>query len=361
MSKAGFMRIDVFVNPFLQEEANMKDFNERVEEAVRCFLKNGRGGGKKLAIYPFGDVGMRTKALLNWKYGVEEALIVDNKLALVNPEIASLEQVKNPEAYIWLLTCGNLDYHKEILRSVQQLVPENQILDLFAHLPVYSEKYHLLSKLGSPEGETVSWPCREFLELVSRKKNERKTITVAEIGVGWGATSVEVCRRLHKEDVYMCFDFEDVVEGLLHDLGMVPGICCQVTGKGNSHRACDSYSWSLSELLFEMRNRNQDGIFDIAFLDGSHTFLHDASACCLLKELVKPDGYLIFDDVFWSCAEANRELYQEWEDLYTKEQLHDYQVQRVIDAFMTGDRRFQQVYMTQSLNPSRAVYRKTDL
>ncbi len=61
MSKAGFMRIDVFVNPFLQEEANMKDFNERVEEAVRCFLKNGRGGVKNWRSIPLATLGCGQK------------------------------------------------------------------------------------------------------------------------------------------------------------------------------------------------------------------------------------------------------------------------------------------------------------
>lgn len=330
----------------------------KIDKAIEFYLKEWKG--KKIAIYPFGDMGIETKRILNWKYGIQEALIVDNHLEDINPHILSLERVENPEEYVWLVTCSNPNYHKQIILSVEKLVSKDQIIDVFNNLPIYPDgDFRVLSRIGTDQAEYISTPSREVLEIVNKKKNENRVITVAEIGVGCGATSVEICKLLSKEDIYYCFDYEDSIDDLFHDLGKIPEICCKRIGKGNSHKICDSYNWNLSKMLFEMRNKGEKGIFDIVYLDGSHTFLHDGLACCLLKELLKEDGYIIFDDVFmtWKGGGCQR-LYIESKEIYPEEQLCDRQIQRVINAFMVEDRRFRQVYMNQSLNPLRAVYVK---
>lgn len=332
-----------------------------ISRAIDKYIK--RGIEKKIALYPFGEQGIRTKEILNQQYDIEEAIIVDNYLAHKYPGIISLDEVADYEAYIWILTCANPEFHNEILSTIKCLVPDDQIIDVFERSsPVYSEKYRILSKLGTEEGRSVSTPCWEFLDLIKKKKSEYRTITVAEIGVGWGATTVEACKLLHKDDMYFCFDYEDIISDLLYDLKQVPEICCQVVGKGNSHMVCDSYTWNLSKLLFEMRNNKKNGIFDIVYLDGSHTFLHDGLACCILKELLTPNGYIIFDDMYWFCKgeEEDDEPYSEMKEFYTDEQLSDCQIQRVVNAFMIEDKSFQEVYMVQSLNPYRAVYKKID-
>lgn len=327
----------------------------KINKAINTYLEKWSGGGRKIAIYPFGEKGVKTKEILNWRYGIKEAIIVDNQLSHVNSRILSLEQVKDYEEYIWILTCENPIFHTEILKSIQLLVPEDQIIDVFEDA-IYSSKYRLYSKLRLDQNRSLSVPCREFIELVEKKKRENRIITVAEIGVGVGATAVSVCTQLQEEDTYYCFDYEDVVEGLLHDLKEIPEICCTLVGEGNTRRVYDSYNWNLCKLLFHMRNNNLQGIFDVVYLDGAHTFLHDSTACCLLKELLKPDGYIVFDDLDWAIKDSG--MYLEWKDMFTEEQLCDFQIQRVLNAFMIDDERFQQVYMSQSLNPRRAVYRK---
>lgn len=173
-----------------------------------------------------------------------------------------------------------------------------------------------------------------------------------------------MCKRLQQKDTYYAFDFDYIVEDLLYDLKRVPGICCNLVGKGNSSRYYDSYGWSLSELLFEMRNNNENGMFDIVYLDGSHSFIHDGLTCCLLKELIKPEGYLVFDDVFWTYEKSpssNPNVNPKMKELFTDEQLCDCQVQRVLNAFMITDKRFKEICMSSSLNPERAVYRKCNI
>ena len=107
-----------------------------------------------------------------------------------------------------------------------------------------------------------------------------------------------------------------------------------------------------------MRNAGKNGIFDVVYLDGAHTFIHDGLACCLLKELLKPKGYLLFDDMYWTCSKNNENMYLKWKELYPEEQLAEYQVQRVVNAFMIEDERFHQIYMTPSFNPWVAVFQK---
>ena len=48
-------------------------------------------------------------------------------------------------------------------------------------------------------------------------------------------------------------------------------------GHGNSDRALDSYAWSLGRLLAEVRGP----WFDYVYLDGAHTWCHDALAFLL--------------------------------------------------------------------------------
>lgn len=330
----------------------------KINKAVNIYLE--KWSGRKIAIYPFGEMGVKTKGILNSRYGIKEDIIVDNQLSHVNSQILSLEQVKGYEEYIWILTCANPTFHTEIFRSIQLLVPRDQIIDVFEEMfacedAIYSSEYRLLSKLKLDQYRAVSVPCREFIELIEKKKHENRIITVAEIGVGIGATAVSVCKQLQKEDTYYCFDYEDIVEDLLHDLNKIPEICCTLVGGGNTHRVFDSYNWNLCKLLFHMRNNNLQGIFDVVYLDGAHSFLHDSTACCLLKELLKPNGYIVFDDVYWAWA---GEIDPKLKDMFTEEQLCDFQIQRVLNAFMIEDERFQQIYMSQSLNPWRAVYRK---
>ena len=101
----------------------------KINKAINSYLE--KWSGRKIAIYPFGEMGVKTKEILNWRYGIKEAIIVDNHLSHVNSQILSLERVKDCEEYIWILTCENPTFHTEIFRSIQLLVPEDQIIDVF--------------------------------------------------------------------------------------------------------------------------------------------------------------------------------------------------------------------------------------
>lgn len=170
-----------------------------------------------------------------------------------------------------------------------------------------------------------------------------RSITVAEIGIGVGATALQVLKSLDEDDTYYAFDFESRIHDLEEDLRARDfGIKCKVVTKGNSNKKYDSYNWNLSNLVFEMRKRHAAGIFDAVYLDGAHNLFHDGLAVCLLKELIKEDGYLILDDLFWSYSKSPS-LAETAMAYCTKEQYEDNQVFRVQELFLSNDPNFEKL------------------
>lgn len=94
-------------------------------------------------------------------------------------------------------------------------------------------------------------------------------------------------RKLSSEDTYYFFDFADNAYALLEYLQKIPEVKCKLIAVGNSRKNWDSYNWNLSTMLLQIRSRDEDGMFDVVYLDGAHTFLHDGLAICMLKILMK--------------------------------------------------------------------------
>lgn len=327
-----------------------------IDKAISEQIKKGK---RKFAIYPFGRNGVMVKDILNKRYGVQEAIIVDNKLCELNDEIYAFEEVKNYSEYTWLLTSSNPHINLEIYNDTKKVVSEELIVNIFEQkYMLYGNEYRALSKLSDSRWVEFCEPCREFLELVKKRKLEYRNIAIAEIGVCVGGSAVEICKILDNEDTYYCFDYEDRVDAVLHDLKMIPEVKCKLIGKPNSYKTFDSYNWELSKMLFKMRNDNQDGIFDVVYLDGAHSFAVDGLTCCLLKEMVMVGGYILFDDLFWKMSNVDSVWKEELKTQYTEEQMNDEQIRRVVNAFMINDDRFQEIYMGDTLNPYRAIYKR---
>lgn len=59
-----------------------------------------------------------------------------------------------------------------------------------------------------------------------------------------------------------------------------------------------SYVWRLMHFLQE----NPNPRFDFCYLDGAHTWFVDGFACLLVERLLRPGGWIVFDDLDWSYA-----------------------------------------------------------
>lgn len=64
-----------------------------------------------------------------------------------------------------------------------------------------------------------------------------------------------------------------------------------------------SYTWELMRLLEQQREgRGTRPRFDFAFIDGAHSWETDGLAFFLVDKLLKPGGWILFDDVHWTFA-----------------------------------------------------------
>jgi predicted O-methyltransferase YrrM len=155
--------------------------------------------------------------------------------------------------------------------------------------------------------------------------------TIAEIGVEWGLTSEGILRWLDGRGTLHLFDFEDRLAKTSRTLGE-KGFSNFVT-HGNSRCTLDSYNWSLMELLRD----NPEPIFDYVFLDGAHTWAFDALAFFLIDLLLRPGGYLDFDDYYWTIASSptvNPEVNPVMNSLYTEAQISTPQVKIIVDLLV---------------------------
>lgn len=105
-------------------------------------------GNKKFILFPFGEQGNLIKSILNNRYGVEEELIVDSKLAKIskNPKIISLADLKNvdmSEALV-LLTSDNENIYSELRYQLMQYVALEKIVDVFSVSMYFDKKKRIM-------------------------------------------------------------------------------------------------------------------------------------------------------------------------------------------------------------------------
>jgi hypothetical protein len=107
--------------------------------------------------------------------------------------------------------------------------------------------------------------------------------------------------------------------------------------------------------LAKLIERSDGPIFDYIFIDGAHTFAIDGLTFFLADQLLKPGGYVDFDDYTWSLAISSSlrpERFPLTSKLYTREQIDTPQVKMVVDLLVRKSERYTEVY-------SNKVFRKT--
>lgn len=164
--------------------------------------------------------------------------------------------------------------------------------------------------------------------------------TYAELGVYEGDTALAIATALDSSGEVHLFDFDDRVKAVAERLRTAGYE--NVFTHPNSRRLLDSYNWSLMQLLEEHRGP----IFDYVFVDGAHTWAHDALAFLLVDRLLKPGGFVDFDDYRWTLRTSpsmNPGVFPEIERLYTDEQIDTAQVALVVDLLVKVDPAYEEV------------------
>jgi predicted O-methyltransferase YrrM len=162
----------------------------------------------------------------------------------------------------------------------------------------------------------------------------------AEIGVYKGYTASRIAEVLGGDGEIHLFDYADRVEPVARALRAEGH--ANVVAHPNSRRVMDSYNWSLMRVLAS----RGEGAFDYVFLDGAHTWAHDAPAFLLADRLLAPGGYVDFDDYRWTLRASPTmcpEAFPEVERLYTDEQIDARQVALVVDLLVRRDGRYEEI------------------
>ena len=210
----------------------------------------------------------------------------------------------------------------------------------------------MLEKISLPEYVTVSTGAEEVIRKVRELKAEGKNLCVAEVGIGVGATAIEIVRSLDENDTYYMFDFEDNVQELKTDLEQLDFFRTTIYAYGNSYQTYDSYAWTLAKLWQESKDKE---LFDVIYLDGAHSLFHDGLACCLLKKLCKRGGVLFLDDIDWTYCVSER-MREFGLRNYTAEQVQTCQIDMVADIFMRDDKEWE--YLKDYSTEHRAAFRR---
>lgn len=87
-------------------------------------------------------------------------------------------------------------------------------------------------------------------------------------------------------------------------------------------------------------------IYDYVFIDGAHTWAHDALAFLVIDRLLKPGGYVDFDDYHWTLADSpslNPQVFPKTAEWYTRDQIEAKQVKLVVDLLVRRDDRYEEV------------------
>ena len=197
----------------------------------------------------------------------------------------------------------------------------------------------MLEKIGTRYYEKLSCPNQVFLEYIEQLKSTLPQMVIAEIGIGIGATVQAALRVLRNNDRYYLFDYSDKVEELCQELNCAHSDTPQIINLGNSRSMFDNYVWSLYRLSADKR-QNNEALFDLVLLDGAHDYTVDLAACALITDLLKPNGFLIVDDIslnLKTIMKHNPLKINELKGLYSEAQMSAFQMQMICESFL--DRR----------------------
>ena len=143
-------------------------------------------------------------------------------------------------------------------------------------------------------------------DFVLNKINElvtvRKRLTICEIGCGEGNTSLKIVSQLRDADTFYFMDYYGKVKELRKKM---TDFKVKTKGIGNGRSYYDSYAWNLAKLYFELvKEGRSTKIFDLVFLDASNLFIHDCSACAIIKKMMKPGGLVVINNTSWSFSKS---------------------------------------------------------
>lgn len=149
-----------------------------------------------------------------------------------------------------------------------------------------------------------------------------------ELGFAHGASSGYIAAALDElgagsltsVDLDASREFHITIEQTLQRLGL--------TSYVQVHRETNSYNWFLKK---QIEAQTSDGVctpcYDFVFIDGAKNWTIDGFAFFLADKLLRPGGWILFDDYDWRYADALKRG-KEQADGVTARQLSDDQIEQ---------------------------------
>jgi len=168
-------------------------------------------------------------------------------------------------------------------------------------------------------------------QIICNKILESGAKDILELGIMHGVSTCYMAETLEQSgrdwsittlDMESALTNKPNVEELLDTLGLRERVNVRLDPR--------SYTWQLMKMLQE----DQTPRFDFCYLDGAHNWDVDGFSFFLVDRLLKPGGWIVFDDIDWSYAANPRMMELDFVKALPREEQDALQVKLVFDLLV---------------------------
>jgi hypothetical protein len=110
---------------------------------------------------------------------------------------------------------------------------------------------------------------------------------------------------------------------------------CGLAGMVTPVFAHTSYTWELMKLIEQHTTDGKcEPFLDFVYIDGAHLWEPDGLAFFLVDKLLKVNGWILFDDLYWSLASSPSIKDADWVKALAQDEQDAPQVLRVFDLLV---------------------------
>ena len=170
-------------------------------------------------------------------------------------------------------------------------------------------------------------------KLVYEFVRQQRPLRVLELGFAHGVSSGYMAAALEENgdgghvttiDCVVAKERKPDIVSLLKSMGLSDFVTPVLAAR--------SYTWELMKLI---EAQTKDGVteplFDFVFIDGGHTWDSDGFSFLLADRLLKPGGWVLFDDVIWTPAASAGEA---WVDAMPAEERDVAHVEKIFNLLV---------------------------
>lgn len=199
----------------------------------------------------------------------------------------------------------------------------------------------MLEKLNNQKYRWISYPNTIVIDYLKKILNHNKSPIYYEIGIGVGATTLDVAKTLNNQGSIYIFSYKKDCAAIKNDL-LKLGYNNIINTFCSESKTYSGYHFDMGLAAFNKQLPN----FDLCYLDGGHVFHLDAPTTCLIKDLCKVNGHIIFDDYDWSLEKSptlNPKINPKTQKDYDIKQIETCHIQIICSLFMDNDLRYKNI------------------